>query len=334
MLVWRCAVVGTMSNLQAAKRRMARVRQPQPQQRPGDRHLFCYYFLQRSSSTMPRFLAANSTNRSSAWSFEKLRWVGLGALLLLYYCSSSSSSSGAGGIGAALGFSASSSTRTASSGSSFLRMSFLSSEEDGSLHSETSTAADTASDNDTSEDDFQYVFWLMPVEEDAQLLQTTIMDGLRQEYDAVSFAPHVTLGPPVSCSQIPDPLAALRTLTSGDGVTTTKATTATGNRSPRLRGLHLRYSHKNRAARRARGFRRALHAVRLFAARVQPRTGPALRAFATSLGARGRRAGRLGPLSPPVRALRKLLSPGAASRGGARPAAVSNDAIGPRWYRL
>jgi len=232
------ALVGTVSNLQAAKAEMmARVRQPHQQQRPSDRPLFSCFWERSPSSTMPRFWAANgSTNRRSSaslWSLEKVRWFGLGALLLLYYY-------GGGGIGAALGFSTSSRTRAASSGSSFLQMSFLSSEEDGSLvlSSETSsTAADaSSSDNDTSsEDDFQYVFWLMPVEQDAQLLETTLMDGLRQEYDAVSFAPHVTLGPPVSCSQIPDPRAALRTLTSssgGGGVTTT----ATRHRSPRLRG--------------------------------------------------------------------------------------------------
>jgi len=54
----------------------------------------------------------------------------------------------------------------------------------------------------------------MPVESDAQLLESAIMKDLRDEFDSVHFDPHVTLAPPVAASEIPNPQQALEILTS------------------------------------------------------------------------------------------------------------------------
>jgi len=125
---------------------------------------------------------------------EKFRWVCLAILLIVYY------------YGSAVGFSP---LLTSLSSSVSLRMSVLSSQD-----SVVSTSSSSSGDEEQQVDEYQYVFWLMPVESDARLLESAIMKDLRDEFDAVRFNPHVTLAPPVAASEIPNPQQALEILTS------------------------------------------------------------------------------------------------------------------------
>jgi len=157
----------------------------------------------------PRRRDESSSNRSSASNMlpsrshnniaasnrmEKFRWVCLAILLIVYY------------YGSAVGFSP---LLTSLSSSVSLRMSVLSSQD-----SVVSTSSSSSGDEEQQVDEYQYVFWLMPVESDARLLESAIMKDLRDEFDAVRFNPHVTLAPPVAASEIPNPQQALEILTT------------------------------------------------------------------------------------------------------------------------
>ena len=131
------------------------------------------------------------TNSSRAT--ETLRWLLLTLFLLLYYFGDSSR--------------AFSIHPAPASSSSSLAMSVFSSSSQSSI---ASAAFEAVEDND-----YYYVFWLMPVKRDAQLLRHTIMHDLRKEFlHAVDFEPHVTLAPPVPASAIPHPELALARLAS------------------------------------------------------------------------------------------------------------------------
>jgi hypothetical protein len=145
---------------------------------------------------MPRFSFPSSSSSSHRVALEQTRWVLGVSLLLLYY--------GASGYGGG-----------ALSRGAFSHMSLRA--------TTTTTAVVVSADTDRVPSNF-YVFWLMPVAEDAERLQATIMNDLVHAYHSVSIDPHVTLGPPVPVANIPYPPQALERLTtSKEG-------------SPRLRG--------------------------------------------------------------------------------------------------
>jgi len=179
---------------------------------------------------MPR---PTSSNRA----IEQLRWLLLALLLLIYY------------YGGALGFNISLPFR-GSSGSSSLSsqmsiISFTSSQSSVVSSEEESLLDDINSDDDDDDDEYQYVFWLMPTASDTQLLQDTIMNELRDEFDAVFFEPHVTLAPPIPASNIPDPEQALERLTTTSNISNKKTSNLRGTKNNEdvltLSGAHANY---------------------------------------------------------------------------------------------
>lgn len=105
----------------------------------------------------------------------------------------------------------------------------------------TSSSSSTADSSLASDDEYWYVFWLMPTKEDADLLKTTIMNDLKDEFDAVSFDPHVTLGPPVRVRDIPDPQRALEIVTLSSTTSRGKQLRGSGHRQIVLTGAHAGY---------------------------------------------------------------------------------------------